>query len=163
MAESTAGIIRANMPEMPCAYYHGGMENEDRILIQQQFLAGQLQIICCTSAFGMGVDKEDVRLIIHYHLPSDKESFIQEVGRAGRDGEESVSVVLYSPGDWQIPIHLIEQDLPEQDSIQQLLRFLYQRVKAGQRNCLPTSCSSSIFRLVRRNGDFYFIKWRNMI
>lgn len=132
MAESTAAIIRANMPDMPCAYYHGGMENEDRILIQQQFLAGQLQIICCTSAFGMGVDKEDVRLIVHYHLPSDKESFIQEVGRAGRDGEESVSAVLYSPGDWQIPIHLIEQDLPEQASIQQMLRFLYQRVKAGQ-------------------------------
>ncbi|MFP7493765.1 ATP-dependent DNA helicase RecQ [Terribacillus saccharophilus] len=131
MAESTAAIIRANLPELACAYYHGGMENEDRILIQQQFLAGQLQVICCTSAFGMGVDKEDVRLIIHYHLPSDKESFIQEVGRAGRDGGESVSVVLYSPGDWQIPVHLIEQDLPEKVSIQQLLRFLYQRVKAG--------------------------------
>jgi ATP-dependent DNA helicase RecQ len=131
MAESVAALIRINMPEMACAYYHGGMENEDRILIQQQFLAGQLQIICCTSAFGMGVDKEDVRLIIHYHLPNDKESFIQEVGRAGRDSKESVSVVLYSPGDWQIPVHLIEQDLPEQSSIKQLMRNLYQRVKAG--------------------------------
>ena len=132
MAESTAAIIRTKMPEMPCAYYHGGMENEDRILIQQQFLSGQLQIICCTSAFGMGVDKEDVRLVIHYHLPSDKESFIQEVGRAGRDGKESVSVVLYSPGDWQIPVHLIEQDLPDKSSIQQMMRFLYQRVKGHQ-------------------------------
>ena len=67
------------------AAYHGGMEQEQRILIQQQFLFGQLNIICATSAFGMGINKDNIRFIIHFHLPNQIESYLQEIGRAGRD------------------------------------------------------------------------------
>lgn len=78
--------------------YHGGMESGDRILIQQEFIHNQLDVICCTNAFGMGVDKPDIRYVIHFHLPQTAEAFMQEIGRAGRDGKPSVSISLRAPG-----------------------------------------------------------------
>jgi ATP-dependent DNA helicase RecQ len=106
------------------AFYHGGMEGEDRLLIQQQFMNDQLDVICCTSAFGMGIDKQNIRLIIHFHFPAQIESYIQEVGRAGRDGEQSVGLVLFSNGDEQIPLSLIEQELPNDLQIHHVFTFL---------------------------------------
>ncbi|MFK4997730.1 RecQ family ATP-dependent DNA helicase [Bacillus sp. N9] len=94
------------------AAYHGGMEQEQRILIQQQFLHDQLQIICATSAFGMGVNKDNIRFVIHFHMPNQLESYVQEIGRAGRDGKESVAIVLYCQGDEQIHYQLIDYELP---------------------------------------------------
>ncbi|MGM0751302.1 MAG: RecQ family ATP-dependent DNA helicase [Bacillota bacterium] len=104
------------------AHYHGGMEQEDRILIQQQFLSNKLRIICATSAFGMGVNKENIRFVIHFHFSSSIEAFLQEIGRAGRDGESSVSVVLYSEQDLSIPLQLIQSELPEDAQIQGYVR-----------------------------------------
>lgn len=100
------------------AYYHGGMEPDQRMLIQQQFITGQLQIICATSAFGMGVNKPDIRFVIHFHLPATMESYVQEIGRAGRDGEQSAAVLLYSDGDEGLPLHLMEQQLPTDAQIE---------------------------------------------
>ncbi|WP_052947688.1 RecQ family ATP-dependent DNA helicase [Aneurinibacillus tyrosinisolvens] len=77
-----------NVPR--CAYYHGGMPAEERLLLQQQFLNGELDIIFATNAFGMGIDKPDIRFVIHYHLPPDMESYLQEVGRIGRNGERDM-------------------------------------------------------------------------
>jgi len=71
------------------AAYHGGQSAEHRQHVQQQFLAGNIQLICATNAFGMGVDKPDIRCVIHLNLPSSVEGYYQEVGRAGRDGKES--------------------------------------------------------------------------
>jgi ATP-dependent DNA helicase RecQ len=99
------------------AHYHGGMDQEDRILIQQQFISGKLRMICATSAFGMGVNKENIRFVIHFHFPSSIEAFLQEIGRAGRDGESSVSVVLYSEQDLSLPLQLIQSELPEDEQI----------------------------------------------
>ncbi|WP_314208781.1 RecQ family ATP-dependent DNA helicase [Vagococcus salmoninarum] len=81
------------------AFYHGDLTNQERTIIQQQFLSDQLTILCATSAFGMGINKGNIRFIIHYHLPNSIESFLQESGRSGRDGQQSLSVVLYTPGD----------------------------------------------------------------
>src|SRR5690606_18201070 len=67
------------------AYYHGGMEQEKRMLIQEQFINNQISIICSTNAFGMGVNKSDIRFVIHFHYPSQMEAYLQEIGRAGRD------------------------------------------------------------------------------
>jgi ATP-dependent DNA helicase RecQ len=106
------------------AAYHGGMEQENRILIQQQFLHHQLDIICATSAFGMGINKENIRFIIHYHMPLELESYLQEIGRAGRDGKESIAVLLYSPGDEQLAFQLAEGELPEEIQIDSLLSWL---------------------------------------
>ncbi|MGM0852920.1 MAG: RecQ family ATP-dependent DNA helicase [Bacillota bacterium] len=104
------------------AHYHGGMEQEDRILIQQQFLSNKLRIICATSAFGMGVNKENIRFVIHFHFSSNIEAFSQEIGRAGRDGESSVSVVLYSEQDLSIPLQLIQSELPDDVQMQRYVK-----------------------------------------
>lgn len=92
--------------------YHGGMDQESRILIQQQFLHNQLDIICATSAFGMGINKENIRFVIHFHMPQQMESYLQEIGRAGRDGKQSMAVLLYSPGDEQLAFQLAESEIP---------------------------------------------------
>ena len=103
------------------AFYHGGMEQTDRMLVQQQFMNDQLDVICCTSAFGMGVDKKNIRLVIHFHFPAQLESFIQEVGRAGRDGLPCVSLVLHTTKDHYLPQMLIESELPEKADVNWIL------------------------------------------
>lgn len=136
-AEEVAKDLTAQLPSRKVAYYHGGLDQQDRLQIQQQFLYDQLQIICATSAFGMGINKSNVRLIIHYHLPAQKESFIQEIGRAGRDGKQSMSVLLYEPGDEYIPRHLIENELPTEREIRRFLNYLYVLYKRSE--TLPSS------------------------
>lgn len=106
-----------------CAYYHGGMAGEERLLIQQQFLLNELRIIFATNAFGMGIDKPDIRFVIHYHLPPDMESYIQEVGRIGRDGVPGYACLLYAPEDGILPGQLIMDELP---NFQQIRDFLLQ-------------------------------------
>lgn len=81
------------------AFYHGGLQSNERSLLQQQFLANQLDILCATNAFGMGIDKPDVRVVIHYDLPDSLENYLQEIGRAGRDGRPSLALLLYKNGD----------------------------------------------------------------
>ncbi|BAC13770.1 ATP-dependent DNA helicase (recombination protein S) [Oceanobacillus iheyensis HTE831] len=124
LAEETSRWLSSIVPDRNIAYYHGGMEATDRVHIQQQFMNNQLDVICCTSAFGMGINKSDIRLVIHYHLPSQIESYIQEVGRAGRDGEESVAVILYATGDWILPKQIIQQELPMKEDIYRMIDWL---------------------------------------
>ncbi|SIS37074.1 RecQ family ATP-dependent DNA helicase [Salimicrobium flavidum] len=106
------------------AFYHGGMEPVDRQLVQQQFMRNELDIVCCTSAFGMGIDKPDIRLVIHFHLPPRIESFIQEIGRAGRDGRECTSLLLYSTGDERLPRMFIESELPSDEQIEGYMELI---------------------------------------
>ncbi|WP_285614015.1 RecQ family ATP-dependent DNA helicase [Bacillus badius] len=105
------------------AFYHGGMEQEDRILIQQQFLRDELDIICATSAFGMGVNKENIRFVIHYHLPAQLESYLQEIGRAGRDGGRALSILLYTPGDEGLHSMIAQAEFPSDSQISGYLSF----------------------------------------
>ena len=94
------------------APYHAGMTAVDRFKIQQQFMDNQIQLVCATSAFGMGVDKNDIRYVIHYNLPANLESYMQEIGRAGRDGQQSVAILLYTPGDEGLTSQLTTISLP---------------------------------------------------
>ncbi|MFD1360586.1 RecQ family ATP-dependent DNA helicase [Lentibacillus salinarum] len=123
--EEIAACLSENLSDHRIAFYHGGMDQLDRVTIQQQFMNDQLDIICCTSAFGMGINKQDIRLILHYHFPLQIESFLQEIGRAGRDGKSSVSLLLYSPGDAIIPNAIIENELPPSEGLHDLFRKLY--------------------------------------
>ncbi|MDX8046094.1 RecQ family ATP-dependent DNA helicase [Gracilibacillus sp. S3-1-1] len=124
-AARVASVLQARVKNRAIAYYHGGLDNQDRLLIQQQFMNKQLDVICCTNAFGMGINKKDIQLIIHYHFPSQIESYIQEIGRAGRDGQDSVSVILYHEYDRFIPQRLLEAELPDIQVIKQMLSYIY--------------------------------------
>src|SRR5699024_4983258 len=123
-AEEVAVYLQDVYAEHSIAYYHGCMEPLDRLQVQQQFMHDQISIICSTSAFGMGINKKNIRLIIHYHPPSEIESFIQEIGRAGRDGIQSVSILLYRTGDIQVPFQLITQEMPSREEMRYVLRML---------------------------------------
>lgn len=112
--EKMALILRENGINR-VAYYHGGLENDDRLLIQQQFIQDQLDVICCTNAFGMGVDKANVRYIIHFHYPSQIESYLQEIGRAGRDGNPSIAILLYCNEDHDLAKSIVLHDLPNDE------------------------------------------------
>ncbi|WP_368504542.1 ATP-dependent DNA helicase RecQ [Alkalihalophilus sp. As8PL] len=105
-------------------FYHGGMTNEDRLLIQQQFMHGELNVICCTSAFGMGINKNNIRFVIHFHYPTQMESYVQEVGRAGRDGEKSIAIVLFSEDDRGLARLLSQREQLSEEQIRELLMLL---------------------------------------
>ncbi|GAB3791749.1 RecQ family ATP-dependent DNA helicase [Virgibacillus kimchii] len=122
-AEKTAEALREVLP-LRIAYYHGGLETHDRISVQQQFMHNQLDVICCTNAFGMGINKPDIRQVIHFHFPTQLEAYVQEAGRAGRDGRLSVSLILYSSKDYFIPKRLISNELPSINDLAVVLRYL---------------------------------------
>ncbi|RIX50475.1 DNA helicase RecQ [Paenibacillus nanensis] len=89
--------------------YHGGLSDTERAETQEKFRFDQIRVMVATNAFGMGIDKPNVRFVVHYQMPGDLESYYQEAGRAGRDGEESDCVLLFEPADMQVQRFLIEQ------------------------------------------------------
>ena len=93
------------------AGYHAGMEGFQREAVQRAFMAGQQEIVVATNAFGMGIDRADVRCIAHLAPPSSVEAYYQEAGRAGRDGADAVCILLVSPGDMALRRRLIESDV----------------------------------------------------
>ncbi|GAF64514.1 putative helicase [Bacillus sp. TS-2] len=96
-------------------YYHGGLSEAERQINQEKFLFDEASIMIATNAFGMGINKSNVRFIIHYQLPRTIEAYYQEAGRAGRDGEESECILLFSPQDIRTQQYLIEQSNQEPD------------------------------------------------
>lgn len=99
------------------ASYHGGKDAEDRQFIQQQFILGQIDWIVATNAFGMGVHKSNIRQIIHETLPSSMENYMQEVGRAGRDGKDALAILLYCDDDEQNAMFVAIEDIPTSEQI----------------------------------------------
>ena len=87
---------------IPSAFYHGGLNKSARETMQEQFMNEEVEVIVATSAFGMGVDKANVRFVMHYEPPDSIDSYYQEIGRAGRDGEPATAVLFYRPEDLRI-------------------------------------------------------------
>ena len=88
-----------NQQGVPAEHFHAGMMPEEKRDIQERFVSGELRILAATSAFGMGIDRPDIRLILHSDMPGSLENYIQEAGRAGRDQQHARCVLLYTPED----------------------------------------------------------------
>lgn len=104
--------------------YHGKMEAADRASVQEMFMDDHINIVVCTKAFGMGIDKPNIRYVIHYHLPGDLESYFQEAGRAGRDRETAYCVLLYHKRDIGTQTYFIDNSTPDETTINQVLQYL---------------------------------------
>lgn len=125
-AETLAQKLRAD--GIPAAAYHAGMETVERARNQEQFLRDELRVICATIAFGMGINKPNVRFVVHYDLPKNLEGYYQETGRAGRDGLPSECLLLFTWGDVVKCEHFIAQkpEGPERERARQQLVLMTQ-------------------------------------
>src|SRR5262249_18515090 len=100
------------------AAYHAGLDGRTRDGVQRAFSAGALEVVVATNAFGMGIDRGDVRAVVHLGPPGSIESYYQEVGRAGRDGADAIGLLLHSPADLALRRRLLEgRDKPVEPSV----------------------------------------------
>lgn len=111
-----------NQMNVSSAFYHAGLANDTRATIQEKWKSGLIRVVVATNAFGMGIDKPDVRVVIHMGINSDMESYYQEAGRAGRDTEKAFAVILYQETDIEESLSIFERSYPKL----QFVRHIYQ-------------------------------------
>lgn len=113
-----------NLQGIDAKAYHAGLSNEERATRQDAWIQNKIRVMVCTNAFGMGIDKPDVRVVVHYDDPDCLENYYQEAGRAGRDGKKSYAVLLYTDKDLEELDALPQKRYPDFDTIKEVFRSL---------------------------------------
>jgi ATP-dependent DNA helicase RecQ len=108
-----AGTATLTAAGLAAATYHAGLADDERTRVQDGFAAGTIHIVCATNAFGMGIDRPDVEIVVHFAIPGSVEAYYQEIGRAGRDGREACAVLLWDPEDVALREFLIDNPRPD--------------------------------------------------
>ena len=139
-AETLATALRTY--NIPAQAYHAGMDNERRQTIQQRFMASEQGVIVATIAFGMGIDKSNIRFVVHYDLPKSIENYAQEIGRAGRDGASADCLVLANRDKLKVLENFVYADTPELQGIDSVLNDIEKNAVNGQWELVLNSLSS---------------------
>ena len=135
-------------------YYHGGLPNAERSLRQEDWTQGRTRIMVATNAFGMGIDKADVRFVVHYTMCDSLESYYQEAGRAGRDGKRSYAILLTSPDDEQRVSKRFESEFPPIDEIKSIYEKVCNYVQVAVGDGLQSSFIFNIHDFASREHIF---------
>ncbi|MCQ3978795.1 MAG: hypothetical protein DPW09_35680 [Anaerolineae bacterium] len=141
-ADEVADFIRSAV-RVPAQAYHAGLDRYQRDTVQNDFMADRLKIVVATNAFGMGVDKADVRTVIHYNLPATVEAYYQEAGRAGRDGLSAECLLLFAPDDQGLQEWLINSDTPAYEDLRQIYTLLTRAANDGEVYAAPHELAAS--------------------
>ncbi len=124
-ADEIAELLVDN--DIKAVVYHAGLDANSRNWVQEQFMTGAARVVVATNAFGLGINKKDIRFVIHYDLPATVEAYYQEVGRAGRDGQPSFCLLFYHQQDRYLREFFIQGDNPEPEIIREVYDFLRRR------------------------------------
>lgn len=155
------------------AFYHAGIDSRDKDKRQQQWTMGATRVMVATNAFGMGIDKPDVRIVIHYEMPDSPEAYYQEAGRAGRDGLTAYAILLYTPDDKRKLSRRVSDNYPDKEFIRgtyERLGYYYQMAVGDGEGChydfdlhefcrayhLPLVQTESALRLLTQAGYIHY-------
>lgn len=134
--KEVSAFLNAN--DITSTFYHAGLSNETKDQRQKSWLTGEHRVMVATNAFGMGIDKPDVRIVIHVDFPDSPEAYFQEAGRAGRDGQKAYAVLLYARNDKTVLRKRISDTFPEKDYIRKVyedINFYYQMAMGDGLGC----------------------------